>query len=78
MGPRGLPYALGRCMRWCLLLSVLVFGACAGVLGPTAERRACLTECAKANDACILEAGDASQVQACDRGNRGCIEACPP
>jgi hypothetical protein len=55
-----------------LVLTFLLVG-CAHL---SAAKRECLSSCARQNDQCVVQAMEASALQACDRDSKQCTMSC--
>ncbi|MBX3269879.1 MAG: hypothetical protein KF729_06440 [Sandaracinaceae bacterium] len=58
-------------MRHVVLLLVTFVAACRPAIDP-----ACVSMCEHHNDACVLHASDATELQRCDRDLTDCVRLC--
>jgi hypothetical protein len=56
-----------------LLVLTFMLAGCAHL---SAAKRECLSSCARHNDQCVVQAMEATTLQACDRDNKQCTMSC--
>jgi hypothetical protein len=66
-------YALASMRIW--VTAVVMSAGC--MMQPSEEQVACYQDCARAKDACMLQASTPSHVQACDDRGTQCTAVCP-
>jgi len=58
-------------------LTIASLSALGCVFGPSEERLACLSDCARKKDSCMIQATNSGAVQQCDTVGFRCSEVCP-
>jgi hypothetical protein len=56
-----------------LLIVTLMLSGCAHL---SSAKRECLSSCARQNDQCVVQAMEATTLQACDRDSKLCTMSC--
>ncbi len=68
-----------RAMKLFLSLALVaaLSGACYQYVGPSQERRECVSTCHEENDSCVIDATESKALRACDVTARACLASCP-